>query len=86
MLPLNHTQENREDYGMTYTHEPQPLLEKADGAVERLVQHLRRWPCDVIDVRHLMFRFQASVSDFQQALARLGEAALYSARKGAGTS
>jgi hypothetical protein len=32
---------------------------------------LLRWPCDLIDARHLLRRFQASAVDFQHALARL---------------
>jgi hypothetical protein len=36
---------------------------------------LLRWPCDLIDARHLLRRFQASAVDFQHALAWLEEMA-----------
>lgn len=39
--------------------------------VERLTQHLITRPYDLIDARALMMRFQVTVKDFQQALARL---------------
>lgn len=54
--------------------ESQDMLEKADDTVERIIQHLLRWPCDLTDARRLMRSFQASAADFQQALARLEEA------------
>lgn len=60
---------------MPHTNEPPYMLEKGDYTVERLVQHLLRWPCDLIDARHLIHRFQASAVDFQHALTRLEEIA-----------
>ena len=60
---------------MPHNNEPQSPLEKVDDTVERLVRHLLRWPCDLIDARHLLRRFQASAVDFQHALARLEEMA-----------
>ena len=63
------------DFDMLYTDEPRSPLEKVDDTVEQLVQHLLRWPCDLIDARHLLRRFQASAVDFQHALARLEEIA-----------
>lgn len=49
---------------------------QVDETAERLVRHLPRWPCDLIDARHLLRRFQVSAVDFQHALARLMEMAL----------
>ena len=71
---------------MTRIKEPHFLLKKAEGTVKKLVRRLQRWSCDLTDAHHLMRRFQASATDFQQALARLEEAALHSSRKGACTS
>lgn len=68
---------------MTRTKEPHFLLKKAEDTVGQLVSRLQRWSCDLTDARHLMRRFQASMTDFQQALAQLEETALYSSRKGA---
>ena len=62
MLPINETQSP---------------LEKIDDTVERLVQHLLRWPCDLIDARYLLHYFQASVVDFQHALAQLEKIATH---------
>jgi len=61
---------------MPHTDESQDTLERADDTVERIIQHLLRWPCDLTDVRRLMRDFQASAADFQQALARLEGAAV----------
>ena len=60
---------------MLSTNEPQSPLEKIDDTVERIVQHLLRWPCDLVDAHYLLRHFQASVVDFQHALARLEEIA-----------
>lgn len=60
---------------MPHTDEPRSLLEQADDAAERIVQHLLRSPCDLNDTRYLMHLFQASAADFQQAFARLEERA-----------
>ena len=62
--------------------EPQFMRKKVDDTIERLVQHQLRWPCDLIDVRHLMLRFQASAAEFLQVVGRLEEAALHPSRKG----
>jgi hypothetical protein len=58
---------------MPRTDELRFLLEQADNTTERIVQHLLRSPCDLVDTRYLMHLFQASAADFQQALARLEE-------------
>ena len=50
-------------------HQDQKL--SPSNPTERLIQHLRRHPYDLIDVRTLMIRFQASAEDFQQALIHL---------------
>ena len=42
---------------------------------ERLIRHLQHQPHDLIDVRNLMIRFQASAEDFQQAFIRLEQQA-----------
>jgi hypothetical protein len=47
---------------------PPPARLCGKSAVSRLVHHLVRYPADVIDIRRLMHRFQASVADVQQAL------------------
>jgi hypothetical protein len=60
---------------MPQTDEPRSLLEKADNTTERIIQHLLRSPCNLIDTRYLMRLFQASAVDFQHALARLQERA-----------
>lgn len=56
---------------MPHTDEPRSILEKTDDTAARMVQQLLRWPCDLIDARRLMRRFQASVADCQRALAAL---------------
>jgi hypothetical protein len=58
---------------MPHIDEPRYMLEKTDDTAVRMVQHLLCWPCDLIDARRLMRRFQASAADFQRALARLEE-------------
>lgn len=60
---------------MSHANEPPYMFEKGDDTVGRLVQHLLRWPCDLIDARHLIRRFHASAVDFQHALTRLEEIA-----------
>jgi type IV secretory pathway ATPase VirB11/archaellum biosynthesis ATPase len=61
---------------MPHANETRSHIEKVDNTVERLVQHLLRWPCDLIDTRHLLRCFQVSTVDFQRALARLEEMAV----------
>jgi hypothetical protein len=61
---------------MPHIHESRSLLDKTDETAERIVQHLLRWPWDLIDARRLMRRFQASAADCQRALVRLEEAAV----------
>ena len=84
--PLNNKQEHREDYGMTRTKESHFPLKKAESTVQQLGRRLQCWSCDLTDARHLMRRFQASVTDFQQALARLDKSASYCTCKGECTS
>jgi len=38
----------------------------ASAAADRVVRHLLRYPADLIDIRHLMHRFEASTADVQQ--------------------
>ena len=38
---------------------------------QRLASHLSYYPCDLIDVRRLLRRFQASGADFQQAMRQI---------------
>jgi len=42
---------------------------------QRLIQHLSHQPHDLIDVRTLMIRFQASAEDVQKALQHLEQQA-----------
>ena len=42
---------------------------------QRLIRHLRHQPHDLIDVRALMVRFQASAEDVQKALQHLEQQA-----------
>jgi hypothetical protein len=65
----------KKDCDMPHINELLYVFEKGDDTVERLVQHLLRWPCDLIDARHLIHRFHASAVDFQHALTRLEEIA-----------
>jgi len=69
------TEKDDKDFDMPQINEPHSSLEKVDNTVEQLVEHLLRWPCDLIDACHLLHRFQASAVDFQHALARLEEIA-----------
>jgi hypothetical protein len=56
---------------MADTPSPQPSPILASDAADRLVQHLLRYPADLIDTRHLMHRFRASTADVQQVLSWL---------------
>jgi len=58
---------------MTDSLPSQPSLPSATHAVTRLVHHLLRYPADLIDTRHLMRHFHASVADVQDALQRVGQ-------------
>jgi DNA-binding GntR family transcriptional regulator len=49
----------------------QPPREGTSEPAEKIVQHLLRNPCDLVDTRRLMRRFRASVTDVQQAFGRL---------------
>ncbi|MBI3801767.1 MAG: hypothetical protein HY268_32960 [Deltaproteobacteria bacterium] len=49
----------------------QPPQPGAGDLAEKIVQHLSRNPCDLIDAKRLMRRFHASVADVQAALKRL---------------
>ena len=53
---------------MADTTSPQPPPAFAGNAAGRLVQHLLRYPADLIDTRHLMHHFHASTTDVQQVL------------------
>ena len=56
------------------THKDQKQIDCSDSPSEptqRLIYHLRHQPHDLIDVRALMMRFQASAEDVQKALQHL---------------
>jgi len=53
---------------MADTTSPQRPPALVSNAADRLVQHLLRYPADLIDTRHLMHRFQVSTTDVQQVL------------------
>lgn len=60
------------------THKDPKQTLRSDNPSEptqRLIQHLRRQPHDLIDVRALMMRFQASAEDVQKALQHLEQQA-----------
>jgi hypothetical protein len=46
----------------------QSLQDERDDPGEKLLMHLLRHPCDLVDTRKLMQRFHASVHDAQYAL------------------
>lgn len=45
---------------MPHIDEPRYMLEKTDDTAARMVQHLLRWPCDLIDAP------DASCADFRR--------------------
>jgi hypothetical protein len=47
---------------MPPANESQSLLKKTEDVVERLVQRLLRWPCNLVDTRYLLRCFQASAA------------------------
>jgi hypothetical protein len=61
---------------MTDVQQPRSTTALAVDPAETIAQHLLRKPFDLIDTRHLMRRFQASVDDFQRALRRLEQLTL----------
>jgi hypothetical protein len=58
---------------VTDTSVPVPRPEQTEDVADKMVQHLLRQPCDLIDARRLMRAFHASADDFQQVLRRLEE-------------
>ena len=58
---------------MTDGQQPRSTTALAVDPAEEIAQHLFHNPSDLIDIRRLMRRFQASAADFQRAFARLDQ-------------
>ena len=56
---------------MVTVQEEQKLQDEKDDPAEKLLMHLLRHPCDLVDARKLMQRFHATVPDVQRALREL---------------
>ena len=54
--------------------EQQDTRQTRESTASSLVlKHLKRWPHDLIDIRRLMLRYQASANDVQDAFTSLDE-------------
>lgn len=53
---------------MTDSRQPSPQFSFTTDPVERLAEHLLRYPADLIDAHRLLRRFRVSSEGFQRAL------------------
>jgi hypothetical protein len=53
---------------MRDSHHHAPQTEPLTDPIERLVDHLLRYPADLVDSYRLLRRFRVSSKDFQRAL------------------
>lgn len=60
-------------------NEPQkmPMIDPGHDPVERLVQHLRQRPYELVRARRLMHRLRVSAHELQQALERFDQESVF---------
>jgi len=61
-------------------------LGEPESLSEKIVLHLLRHPCDLVDTRRLMRRFRASAADLQRALAWISRRVVEGEEVGVGES